>query len=118
LQYIEIEQIGSPIRRHWRQRETLIGLKLNKIGRVSWVPDTPATRGMIDKVTRGRTVTLKVKFADFEVISLSRTVAGAIDSRGGLQSASAELLRALFPLGQAVRLLGVSISGFERGTDP
>jgi ribosomal protein L30 len=51
MQYIEIEQIGSRIRRHWRQRETLIGLKLNKIGRVSWMPDTPATRGMIDKVS-------------------------------------------------------------------
>ena len=29
---IKIEQIGSPIRRHHSQRETLIGLKLNKIG--------------------------------------------------------------------------------------
>ena len=28
----------------------MVGLKLNKIGRVSWVPDTPATRGMIGKV--------------------------------------------------------------------
>ena len=50
MQYIEVEQIGSPIRRRGDQRQTLIGLKLNKIGRVSWLPDTPATRGMIDKV--------------------------------------------------------------------
>jgi large subunit ribosomal protein L30 len=41
MRYIEIEQIGSPIRRQWQQRETLKGLKLNKIGRVSWRPDTP-----------------------------------------------------------------------------
>jgi large subunit ribosomal protein L30 len=47
---IKIEQIGSPIRRHHSQRETLIGLGLNKIGRVKEVPDTPATRGMIAKV--------------------------------------------------------------------
>ena len=47
---IRIEQIGSPIRRHHSQRETLIGLGLNKIGRVKEVPDTPATRGMIAKV--------------------------------------------------------------------
>jgi hypothetical protein len=33
--YMEIEQIGSPIRRRRDQRHTLIGLKLNKIGRVS-----------------------------------------------------------------------------------
>jgi large subunit ribosomal protein L30 len=50
MRYIEIEQTGSPIRRRRDQRRTLVGLKLNKIGRVSWVPDTPATRGMIDKV--------------------------------------------------------------------
>lgn len=50
MKYIEVEQIGSPIRRRRDQRETLIGLKLNKIGRVSWLPDTAATRGMIDKV--------------------------------------------------------------------
>jgi large subunit ribosomal protein L30 len=47
---ITIEQIGSPIRRHHSQRETLIGLGLNKIRRVAEVPDTPATRGMIAKV--------------------------------------------------------------------
>ncbi|MBV6487176.1 MAG: 50S ribosomal protein L30 [Pseudorhodoplanes sp.] len=47
---IKIEQVGSPIRRHLKQRQTLIGLGLNKIGRVRDVPDTPATRGMIAKV--------------------------------------------------------------------
>ena len=47
---IKIEQIGSAIRRHHSQRETLVGLKLNKIGRVTELPDTPAVRGMIDKV--------------------------------------------------------------------
>ena len=47
---IKVEQIGSPIRRHHSQRETLIGLGLNKIGRVKEVADTPATRGMISKV--------------------------------------------------------------------
>jgi large subunit ribosomal protein L30 len=47
---IKVEQTGSPSRRHHSQRETLVGLRLNKIGRVSEVPDTPATRGMIAKV--------------------------------------------------------------------
>ena len=47
---IKVEQIGSPIRRHHSQRETLIGMKLNKIGRVAELPDTPAVRGMIEKV--------------------------------------------------------------------
>jgi len=47
---IKIQQIGSPIRRHHSQRETLIGLGLNRIRRVAEVPDTPASRGMIAKV--------------------------------------------------------------------
>jgi large subunit ribosomal protein L30 len=47
---IKIEQTGSPIRRHRSQRSTLIGLKLNKIGRLAELPDTPAVRGMIEKV--------------------------------------------------------------------
>jgi large subunit ribosomal protein L30 len=47
---ITIRQIGSPIRRHHTQRETLIGLGLNRIGRTAEVPDTKASRGMIEKV--------------------------------------------------------------------
>jgi large subunit ribosomal protein L30 len=47
---IKIKQVGSPIRRHHTQRETLIGLGLNRIGRVAEVPDTPQMRGMIAKV--------------------------------------------------------------------
>lgn len=65
-----------------------------------------------DKDTRGRTVTLKVKFADFELITRSRTVASAVDSRSELEGVSTELLKALFPMKKSVRLLGVSISGF------
>ena len=47
---IKIEQTGSAIRRHHSQRATLIGLKLNKIGRTAELPDTPEVRGMIAKV--------------------------------------------------------------------
>jgi large subunit ribosomal protein L30 len=47
---IKIEQIGSPIRRHHSQRRTLVGLGLNRIGRVAQVPDTPQIRGMLAKV--------------------------------------------------------------------
>ena len=47
---IKVKQIGSPIRRHHTQRETLVGLRLNRIGRVAELPDTPETRGMLSKV--------------------------------------------------------------------
>ena len=66
-----------------------------------------------EKGSRGRTVTLKVKFADFELISRSRTLAGVVGSRNEFEIVSAELLKALFPMQKAVRLLGVSISGFK-----
>jgi len=47
---VKVRQIGSPMRRDHTQRETLVGLKLNKIGRVAELVDSPATRGMIAKV--------------------------------------------------------------------
>jgi large subunit ribosomal protein L30 len=47
---VTVEQTGSPIRREAKQRQTLIGLKLNKLHRVSTLEDTPAVRGMIEKV--------------------------------------------------------------------
>ncbi|HZS64688.1 MAG TPA: 50S ribosomal protein L30 [Xanthobacteraceae bacterium] len=47
---IKVKQTGSPIRRKFDQRATLIGLGLNRLGRIAEVPDTPQTRGMIAKV--------------------------------------------------------------------
>ncbi len=47
---VKVRQTGSASRRIHTQRETLIGLKLNKIGREAELTDTPAVRGMIAKV--------------------------------------------------------------------
>jgi large subunit ribosomal protein L30 len=47
---IIVRQTGSPIRRPKDQRDTLKGLGLNRVGRVSELKDTPAVRGMIAKV--------------------------------------------------------------------
>ena len=47
---LKVKQTGSPIRRPSSQRDTLVGLGLNKIGRVKELPDTAQTRGMIAKV--------------------------------------------------------------------
>ncbi|OLP55384.1 50S ribosomal protein L30 [Rhizobium rhizosphaerae] len=47
---VTIEQIGSPIRRPAVQRQTLIGLGLNKMHRVRTLEDTPSVRGMIRSV--------------------------------------------------------------------
>ena len=45
-----VTQIGSPIGRRRDQRATLIGLGLNKLHRTRELPDTPAVRGMVNKV--------------------------------------------------------------------
>jgi DNA polymerase-4 len=68
-----------------------------------------------DKGTRGRTATLKAKFADFELITRSRTIPGWFGSRTELEDVYVELLKALFPMKKAVGLLGASISGFVDG---
>jgi large subunit ribosomal protein L30 len=47
---VTIEQIASANRRPQIQGQTLIGLGLNKIGRQRTLEDTPAVRGMINKV--------------------------------------------------------------------
>ena len=47
---VKVTQIGSPIGRQAVQRETLKGLGLNKMHRTRELEDTPAVRGMIDRV--------------------------------------------------------------------
>jgi len=80
---------------------------------------------LIDKVwrhcentgTRGRTVTLKVKFADFEIMSRSRSVNTPVGSRDDLQRLAVDLLEGAMPLPKAVRLLGVSLSSLQNEDD-
>jgi large subunit ribosomal protein L30 len=48
---ITVEQVGSPLRRPAIQRKTLIGLGLNKMHRRRTLEDTPAVRGMINKIS-------------------------------------------------------------------
>ena len=48
---IVVKQIGSPIRRPKIQRQTLIGLGLNKMHRTRELEDTPSVRGMVNKIS-------------------------------------------------------------------
>ena len=47
---IVVKQIGSPIRRPKEQRQTLVGLGLNKMHRTRELEDTPSVRGMVAKI--------------------------------------------------------------------
>jgi DNA polymerase-4 len=60
--------------------------------------------------TRGRTVTLKVKFANFRQITRRRTGQLPIGTRGELEKLSIALLEPLFPVTKGIRLLGLSVS--------
>ena len=62
----------------------------------------------------GRTVTVKVKFADFHQVTRSRSFPIAIARRELLRQASVELVRTLLPVEKSVRLLGVTVSNFDR----
>jgi len=65
-----------------------------------------------------RTLTVKVKYADFHVITRRRSCADAIPSRATVEQLSLELLRPIFPPRRGVRLLGVALSNFDGGSGP
>jgi DNA polymerase-4 len=66
-----------------------------------------------DKGARGRTVTLKVKFNDFDIITRSRSLTVAVSSRAELERVSVSLLQNETPFSKPVRLLGISLSALQ-----
>lgn len=57
-----------------------------------------------------RTVTLKVKYEDFQQITRSRSLAGGIRTRAIFEEIAAGLLAGIFPVSKGIRLLGVTLS--------
>ena len=66
---------------------------------------------------RGRTVTLKVKFADFQQITRARSLGHAVASQEELLSIARDLAAGVLPDPRGARLLGVTLSGFEGPDD-
>jgi DNA polymerase IV len=62
---------------------------------------------------RGRTVTLKVKYADFQIITRSRSFSAPVADIVVLAAVTRELLVTLHPTTKGVRLLGVSLSSLS-----
>jgi DNA polymerase IV len=61
----------------------------------------------------GRTVTVKVKYADFQIITRSRSLsAGLVDRRDALREMSLALIRSVLPTAKGIRLVGVTVSNF------
>jgi DNA polymerase IV len=67
---------------------------------------------------RGRTATLKAKYADFQQITRSRTVDEPVASRAMLEELVFALTEPLFPVGKGIRLLGVTISSLDTESAP
>jgi len=62
----------------------------------------------------GRTVTVKVKYGDFQIITRSRSLtAGLLDRRDALREMSLSLIRSVLPTPKGIRLVGVTVSNFE-----
>jgi DNA polymerase-4 len=86
--------------------------ELERIGRHVW-------RRIEAKALFGRTVNLKVKYADFQIVTRARSLDRQISGEAEFLAMGAELLRGLLPPVKRIRLLGLGLSGLgddERGT--
>ena len=63
--------------------------------------------------SRGRTVTVKIKWSDFQQTTRSRSVQGRIGSREALTAVALELVRSVYPPRLGIRLVGVTLSNLE-----
>jgi DNA polymerase-4 len=66
----------------------------------------------------GRTVTVKIKYADFRQATRSRSLPGIVASRNLLREVSVDLVRTVFPPVKGIRLVGVTVSSFEKAGEP
>ena len=62
----------------------------------------------------GRTVTVKIKYADFRQATRSRTLPAIVTSQETLRNVSVSLVRTVLPSAKGIRLVGVTLSSFER----
>ena len=79
-----------------------LAAELERIAGYAW--DRIGRAGVV-----GRTITLKVKFADFTIITRSKSFAAAVSDLGAFLAAGQALLAALHPLPKGIRLLGLGL---------
>ena len=66
----------------------------------------------------GRTVTVKIKYADFQQITRSRSHPAAVSTHGDLWAAALNLVRSVLPAEKGIRLVGVTVSNFVEAREP
>jgi DNA polymerase IV len=62
---------------------------------------------------RGRTVTVKIKWADFQISTRSRSIESTVQTREKLHQLALDLIRSVFPPPKGVRLVGVTLSKIQ-----
>jgi DNA polymerase-4 len=109
-----------------RQRKSLGAETTFERDLVAWDEVPPALAPLFGKIwvaharsgLVARTVTVKVKYADFQQITRGRSVTDAINSKAIMEEIGYELLRPLFPPRRGVRLLGITLSNFDDPAGP
>jgi DNA polymerase-4 len=72
--------------------------------------------GYIERAeARGRTVTLKMKYSDFQIFSRAKTLDQPIASKAEFAAVGRALLEEVLPLPMPIRLMGLTLSKLERG---
>ncbi|TCN26937.1 impB/mucB/samB family protein [Sinorhizobium americanum] len=66
---------------------------------------------------RGKTVTLKVKWADFTQITRSKTTAQPLANAAEISGIVEQLLTPIFPVPKGIRLLGVTLSSLDQANE-
>lgn len=89
------------------EEEALVA-ELDKLSHTVW-------RRISEKEISGRTVTLKVKFRDFQVLTRARSLDRAVASREEFLDIGRALLKTLLPVAKGIRLLGLTLSNLSEG---
>ena len=86
--------------------------ELERIGRHVW------EKRVVGKGLSGRTVNLKVKYADFQIVTRARSLDRPVSGMAEFLDMGAALLRSLLPPPKAIRLLGLGLSGLGEAERP
>jgi nucleotidyltransferase/DNA polymerase involved in DNA repair len=108
--YASVEQRDNP---QYRGTPLVLGGSPNKRGAIAQEVQERIERNG----AKGRTITLKVKFADYRQITRSRTMLDYVASKGQVLAIALDLLKNVDLEAQAVRLLGITLSNLDTEMD-
>jgi DNA polymerase-4 len=90
--------------------EAALVAELDKLSHTVW-------RRISEKEIAGRTVTLKVKYRDFQIVTRAKSLDRAVAGREEFLEIGCALLRTLLPAAKGIRLLGLTLSNLSEGGD-